>query len=261
MFEYFSKRVFLLVVFLFNASFSSSILNPQGTKDIFPCYKPVDGKCVLTNYASSSTMPLDGSIAIAESQMDCLYAKGETFVMVKTNIPMQVREEVFLQDSTRCFDDFTNCGNLGPENPPPEYTKKSGIYFVSCVGVKATPKGCPVIDDGLELTFSEDMKAVPVSPKGLYYYFDAKSKKSFDDYMEWHQKAEFSGYMRIRLPWDFSDAEAIKSADRAAQSLKKMRFFDGSKQIEERGVESGKFKSFKGVMDTCKEWGRIHENP
>lgn len=255
------KLLWIVICLAIVAGFAGMIRIPQGAKDIFPCYEPHGHFCKIANYASSTTMPMDGELAFVENKVDCFYGEGHAYIIARSNIPEQIRDSVFWGSKSRCYDDNMNCGNLGEDVEILRYTKKSGLYFNSCKNTEATAKGCKPVEKGMEILVTEDLKMSNLSRKALLYYFEANKRKSLDSLMGWLLKNHKSwGFYQI-LPWGLKDEDVVEAWNSAAPRLTGMDFYLRTQKVESKSYKRGNFSSLADVMKTCKDWGMAHEIP
>ena len=255
------KRALLTISLLAGLAFACSIRTPMGAEDIFPCYEPHGHFCKIVNYASSTTMPMDGELAFVENKVDCFYGGGHAYIIARSNAPEQIRDSVFGGGKSRCYDDNMNCGNLGEGVEIPRYTKKSGLYFNSCKNTEATAKGCKPVEKGMEILVTEDLKMSNLSRKALLYYFEASQRKSLDSLMGWLKKNHKSWDFYQTLPWGLKDEDMIKAGNAAARNLTEVHFYLRSNLVERQLYRRGLFSSIEDVMNVCKDWGASHEIP
>ena len=124
------KLLWIVICLAIVAGFAGMIRIPQGAKDIFPCYEPHGHFCKIANYASSTTMPMDGALEFVENKVDCFYGEGHAYIIARSNAPEQIRDSVFWGSKSRCYDDNMNCGNLGEDVEVPRYTKNRDFIFI-----------------------------------------------------------------------------------------------------------------------------------
>lgn len=255
------KRALLTISLLAGLAFACSIRTPMGAEDIFPCYEPHGHFCKIVNYASSSTMPMDGELAFVENKVDCFYGEGHAYIIARSNAPEQIRDSVFWGGKSRCYDDNMNCGNLGEDVEVPRYTKKSGLHFNSCKNTEATAKGCKPAEKGMEILVTDDLKMSDLSREALLYYFKASQRKSLDSLMGWLLKNQKSWDFYQTLPWGLKDEDVVKAGNSAAPRLTGMDFYLRTKKVESKSYKRGNFSSLADVMKACKDWGAAHEVP
>ncbi|MBR3851105.1 MAG: hypothetical protein IKJ76_03545 [Fibrobacter sp.] len=255
------KKALLTINLLAAFASAAMIRFPQGVKDIFPCYEPHGHYCKIANYASSTTMPMDGELVFVENKVDCFYGEGHAYIIARSNAPEQIRDSVFWGSKSRCYDDNTNCGNLGEGVEVPRYTKNSGLYFYSCKNSKATAKGCKPVEKGMEILVTEDLKISNLSREALLYYFKASQRKSLDSLMTWLLKNHKSQDFHQTLPWGLKDEDVVKVGNTAAPRWTEMDFYLRTKKVESKSYKRGNFSSFVDVMKACKDWGVAHEAP
>lgn len=252
----------LLTGLLFVNAFAASIRIPRGVEDIFPCYEPHGHFCKIVNYASSSTMPMDGEFFFVENKVDCFYGEGHAYLIAQSNAPEQIHDSVFWGGKSRCYDDNMNCGNLGEGvEIRTKYSRYNGRFFHSCKNTKATAKGCKPVEKGMEILVTEDLKMTNLSRKALLYYFEASKRKTLDSLMGWLLKNEWSWDFYQTLPWGLKDEDIVKAGDTAAPKLTEMDFYLRTKKIESKSYKRENFSSFADVMKACKDWGAAHEVP
>ena len=109
------KKALLTISLLAAFASAAMIRFPQGVKDIFPCYEPHGHFCKIADYASFTTMPMDGVLEFVENKVDCFYGEGHAYIIARSNAPEQIRDSVFGGSKSRCYDDNMNCGNLGED--------------------------------------------------------------------------------------------------------------------------------------------------
>ncbi|WP_139261145.1 hypothetical protein [Fibrobacter sp. UWOV1] len=255
------KLLWIVICLAIVAGFAGMIRIPQGAKDIFPCYEPHGHFCKIANYASSTTMPMDGALEFVENKVDCFYGEGHAYIIARSNAPEQIRDSVFWGSKSRCYDDNMNCGNLGEDVEVPRYTKKSGLYFYSCKNSKAAPNGCKPVEKGMEILETEDLKISNLSRDALLYYFKASQRKSLDSLMAWLLKNHRLQDFYQTLPWGLKDEDVVKAGNSAAPRWTGMDFYLRTKKIESKSYKRGNFSSFADVMKACKDWGMAHEAP